>query len=326
MPPKSLTYSQQLEFCYILQNFMDYAIGIDLGGTNIKFLVTDKNGNVLDQKWYPSDAPSNKDSWSQKIKNFVNQIESDRKRPARWLGISAPGMASKDHRKIISLPGRLKGLEYLDWTQFLEKKEPIPVLNDAHAAFYGESWKGAAKNYKNVILLTLGTGVGGAFSINGQLQKGITGRAGHFGHTCLNPDGPLDIKNSPGSIELMIGECTIKERTHGRFSSTKDLVAAHLAGDTMASQIWLRSIYHLACAIASFINILDPEVIIIGGGISDAGDALLEPLAKYMDKVEWRPEGHRVPICLAQLGNQAGALGAIHYAMTHTQALSACNC
>jgi len=304
---------------------MDYAIGIDLGGTNIKFLVTDKNGNVLDQKWYPSDDASNKNAWSQKIKNFVEQIESDKKCPARWLGVSAPGMASKDHRTIISLPGRLKGLEYLDWTDFLERKVPVPVLNDAHAAFYGESWKGAAKNYKNVILLTLGTGVGGAFSINGLLQKGVTGRAGHFGHTSLNPDAPLDIKNSPGSIEMMIGECTIKERTNGKFLSTKALVEAHLAGDSFASQVWLRSVYHLACAIASFINILDPEVIILGGGISEAGSALLEPLAKYMDKVEWRPAGHQVPIHLAELGNQAGALGVIHYAMMKQQSLSACN-
>lgn len=298
---------------------MDYAIGIDLGGTNIKFLATDAKGKVIQEECCSTDDQKGEvANWADRITEMIDKIETDQKTQAHWIGISAPGMTDRQKRSIISLPGRLNGLEGLDWTTLLGRPRTVTVLNDAHAALYGESWKGSASEYKNVIFLTLGTGVGGAFSIDGQLQSGFLGRAGHFGHTCLNPDMPLDIKNSPGSIEMMIGECTIKERTNGRFDCSKDLVEAHLKGDEDASTIWLRSVYNLACAISSFINILDPEVVLLGGGVSKAGDALMEPLAKYMDKVEWRPEGHQVPIKFAKLGNKAGALGAARYAMLHS--------
>lgn len=300
---------------------MDYAIGVDLGGTNIKFLATDSKANIIQEVCCETeDTQDSIGTWAERIAETIDKIESQQRRPAHWIGLSAPGMTDREKRSIISYPGRLNGLEHLDWTNFLGRDETVPVLNDAHAALYGESWNGSAAEYKNVIFITLGTGVGGAFSINGQLQNGFLGRAGHFGHSCLNPDMPLDIKNSPGSIEMMIGECTIKERTSGRFNSTKDLVNAHLSGDESASKIWLRSVYHLACALSTFINILDPEVILLGGGISKAGPVLMEPLSTYMDKVEWRPQGHKVPIKFATLGNRAGALGAARYAMLHSVA------
>jgi glucokinase len=108
----------------------------------------------------------------------------------------------------------------------------------------------------------------------------------------------------------MIGECTVRERTGGRYASTAALVAAHLAGDADATKIWRRSIYALACAVASAINVIDPEIVVIGGGIANAGDALFHPLTAELDRVEWRPAGHRVPIVPAALGEWAGALGA----------------
>jgi glucokinase len=89
-------------------------------------------------------------------------------------------------------------------------------------------------------------------------------------------------------------------------------VEAHLACDAEATKIWLRSVYELACAVASFINILDPEVVILGGGIAQAGEALFEPLGRYLDRVEWRPGGHRARLLPAALGDLAGAMGAAY--------------
>lgn len=301
---------------------MSYAIGIDLGGTNIKLLAVDTDGKELQKTRspsYDSEASGGK-QWIDKIPELIGEFELTVGKKAKWIGISAPGLADRHHRCIISLPGRLQGLEYLDWTDLLKRKSKVTVLNDAHAALYGELWQGSASNYKNVIFLTLGTGVGGAILINGELYHGTLGRAGHFGHTCLNPDMPLDIKNTPGSIEDMIGECTISERTGGRFHASKALVQAYLDGDTEAEKVWLRSVYMLACSLVSFINIIDPEVILLGGGISKSGNALMKPLNQYLDKVEWRPEGHRVDIQFATLGNRAGALGAARYAMLHGDA------
>ncbi len=161
----------------------------------------------------------------------------------------------------------------------------------------------------------LGTGVGGAILADGRLLKGHIGRAGHLGHISLNPDGPPDIVGTPGSLEEMIGNCTLPARSAGQFTSTRQLVDAHLAGDSQATDIWLRSVYHLAVGITSIINAFDPEVFIIGGGIARAGSALFTSLSNFMEQIEWRPLGHRVSILHATLSDHAGALGAVCYAI-----------
>jgi glucokinase len=213
------------------------------------------------------------------------------------------------------MQGRLQGLQGFVWQDFLESAAPVVVLNDAHAALLGEVWRGAAKGYSNVILLTLGTGVGGAVLVDGHLIKGQIGRAGHLGHTTVNSAGERDIVNTPGSLEQMIGNYNVSERSGGRFASTRLLVEAHLRGDKEATTIWLRSIAHLAAAIASFINAFDPEIVIVGGGIAKAGPALFDPLRRELDRFEWRPLGHTVQVMPAALGEKAGAIGAAYYAI-----------
>jgi glucokinase len=149
---------------------------------------------------------------------------------------------------------------------------------------------------------------------DGRLLKGQIGRAGHLGHISVNSDGAPDIVGTPGSLEEMIGNYNLSERSGGRFTSTRELVAAHLNGDTDATRIWLRSVFHLGVAVASFINAFDPEIVVIGGGIAQAGPALFEPLNEYLDRFEWRPMGTRVPVKVAALGGVAGAIGAAYYA------------
>jgi len=214
------------------------------------------------------------------------------------------------------MPGKLRGLEGLSWTESLKTSHPVPVLNDAHAALLGEVWVGAAIGYRNAVLLTLGTGVGGAIFADGRLYQGHLGRAGHLGHISLNPDGQPDIVGTPGSLEQTIGNATLPERSGGRFTSTRQLVAAHLKGDEKATDVWLRSVYNLAAGITSIINAVDPEVIIIGGGIAQAGPALFDPLERFLETVEWRPQGHRVRIIPAALGDFAGTIGAAYYALS----------
>lgn len=293
---------------------MPYGIGIDLGGTNLKVVAASHTGEVLELSSSETRAES-PESWVETIRQGIQQIEETRAESARWIGVAAPGLAARDSLSIVSMPGKLRGLEGLNWTNALQVSHQVPVLNDAHAALLGEYWIGAAVSYRDVVLLTLGTGVGGAILAEGRLYKGHLGRAGHLGHISLHADRPPDIVGTPGSLEQTIGNATLPERSAGSFTSTRELVAAHLNGDEKASDVWLRSVKNLAAGITSIINALDPEVIIIGGGIAQASAALFEPLAEFMTKIEWRPQGHSVKIIPAALGNAAGTLGAIYYAM-----------
>jgi len=293
---------------------MSYGIGIDLGGTVIKILAISEDGQILDRSSSDtaSDSPS---SWIQTIRNRIKQIQETQKGPAKWIGLAAPGLAARDNLSIASMPGKLRGIEGLDWTEALGTSQPIPVLNDAHAAMMGEAWLGAAAGVSNVVLLTLGTGVGGAILADGHLFKGHLGRAGHLGHISLDANGPEDIVGTPGSLELAIGNSTVANRSNGRFTSTRLLVEAHQRGDVEATKIWLKSVKYLAAGVTSIINAIDPELIIIGGGIANAGPALFEPLAEFLEKIEWRPLGERVRIAPAALDDFAGTIGAVYYAM-----------
>ncbi|HEX3185585.1 MAG TPA: ROK family protein [Pyrinomonadaceae bacterium] len=290
---------------------MSYSIGVDLGGTNIKIVVISNDGNELE--YLTCDTADAAGSWAQTIKQNVDEIQNQRGQSPCHIGLAAPGLAASDGRSIAYMQGRLKGLQGFVWQDFLDSVAPVVVLNDAHAALLGEAWRGAAKGYRNVILLTLGTGVGGAVLVEGRLIKGQIGRAGHLGHVTVYSDGGPDIVNTPGSLEQMIGNYNLAERSGGRFSSTRLLVEAHLRGDKEATTVWLRSIFHLAAAIASFINAFDPEIVIVGGGIAKAGPALFDPLRKELDRFEWRPLGHTVQVVPAALGEKAGAIGAAYY-------------
>ena len=192
---------------------------------------------------------------------------------------------------------------------FLQRE--VRVLNDAHAALLGEVWQGAGKGLRDVVLLTIGTGVGGAVVSDGRLLRGHMGRAGHLGHISLDPHGDLDIANTPGSLEDAIGNASLARRSEGRFKMTRELIEALLHGDAFAAKIWDESIRALAAGIASLINCFDPECVILGGGIvAGSRDHLLEPLERWLEKFEWRPGGRRVRLELAALGEWAGAHGA----------------
>lgn len=231
------------------------------------------------------------------------------------IGVACPGLVDRRDDVVYWMKGRLDVLEGLDWTSALGRDRRVRVINDAQAALAGECAMGAACGCRDVVMLTIGTGVGGAIMADGRVLTGSIGRAGHLGHITVQATGAKDIVNTPGSLEDAIGNCTIVQRTSGRFTSTADLVAAHLAGDGDATRVWLASVRHLAAGIVSIVNAIDPARVILGGGIAThAGEALLAPLREWMSAYEWRPLGSGVEIVLAALGDQAGAIGAAAYA------------
>lgn len=292
-------------------------IGLDLGGTQIKGAAFDlAEGKMLEQRSAPTrdgECAGAEPAFIVEARGLVQGLEEQVGSQSELVGVCSPGFANRGGTCIVSMPGRLKGLEGLEWPAALDR--PAAVLNDAHAALMGEIWQGAAAGLRDVIMLTLGTGVGGAIVTDGRLLRGHTGKGGHLGHASLDMDGAPDICGIPGALEDMIGNHNIGERSGGRFATTLEMVEAVREGDEQAREIWERSLKALAVAIASYVNILDPSRVLIGGGISQAWDLIEPALISAMDKYEWRPSGEQVEIRRAALGEWAGAYGAVYYAM-----------
>lgn len=295
---------------------MNYGIGIDLGGTQIKSARIElPTGRLLATAMAATNdgrSSGSEPEFATAIRDLVQMHEAEEGCPAAVVGISAPGLADRSGSCIRYMPGKLSGLENLVWTDFLQR--PACCLNDAHAALMGEIWQGAAKAKQNVVMLTLGTGVGGAVVCNGRLLLGQTGRAGHLGHLSVDMEGPADCTGIPGSLEFALGNGSLAQRTRGKFTMTRDLISAMDAGDASACDIWNRSIKALAVTVAGLINTFDPELVLIGGGIANAWPHIEPGLIHWLTRFEWRPGGHRVPVLHASLGEWAGCYGAVTFA------------
>jgi glucokinase len=287
---------------------MKVAIGIDLGGTNVKGVLMREDGEILKQHYIPTKDDAD-GKWRENVLEMVNFLKVYCSNSIDVIGLSAPGLANADNKSIAHLPNRLFGLENFIWEEYFGTK--TLVLNDAHAALMAEAKFGIMQGYKNAVLLTLGTGVGGGIMINGQLYQGLSQMAGHLGHISLNSnDDERSILGMSGSLEYAIGNCSIERRSLGRFHSTHELVKAYLNNDSFATWLWLDSVRKLAIAIASLINALSPEIIVLAGGITTADDALFKPLYEFIELFEFRPKGKITMIKQAKFADLAGAIGA----------------
>ena len=288
------------------------AIGLDLGGTRIKAVALEADGKLLRQLYLPTND-GDELVWKNSVKQAVNELKKEIGGKDVVIGISAPGLPDENNTAIAFMPGRLQGLENFNWTNFLQQQSW--VLNDAIAAMMTEAKFGSAKNKKNVVMLTLGTGVGGAILINGKPYQGAFNKAGHIGHMVINDEGDCDVTGMPGSLEDCIGNITIEKRSGGKFTSTHQLLEAYRREDAFAKEVWLKSVKKLAIGLASVTNILSPEIIVLGGGITECGKDLFEPLKDFMSNYEWRTGGKGVEIVKAEFGDMAGAIGAACFAL-----------
>jgi glucokinase len=304
---------------YLRDIMAAYGIGVDLGGTRIKAVAVTGDGEVLGRETRAShDEHSSIGSCAETIRRLISGLESAQTEAAMSVGLATPGLIAADSRSVACCPGKLAGIEGFDWSSALGRKETVLLLNDAYAALVGEHWIGAARGFQNAILMTLGTGVGGAILSEGRLLRGAHGRAGILGHMSLDPFGVKGCFTVPSPLEDWIGEQTVAERTGGRFRSSEELVRGVRDADASAQAAWRKSIRALAVAIASYGLILDVEAVILGGGIAQAGADLFEPLARELDEVEWRPGGMKMEIVPASLGSWAGAIGAAKNAIDAT--------
>ena len=294
-------------------------LGIDIGGGSAKVSLVDDASTVRHQALVElvdrgDDPVANRLARVDVVARAIAHATADGAAPAT-VTVATPGIVDAAHRRIVSLPGKLAGLEGVDWTTALASHAPqhamaVSVLNDGHAAVLGEARIGAGRGALDVAMLTLGTGVGGGVVIDGRLFEGRNRRAGHLGHVSLDVRGAPSVFPTPGSLEWHVGDAYAGARTGGRYASNEAIVAALTRGEAPATSAWRSMMRALAVGIASIVNVLDCERVILGGGLVAAGTLLFDPLAHELAEVEWRPGGIAVEVVPAALGRFSGSVGA----------------
>lgn len=281
-------------------------IGIDVGGTAIKLGRFNQDGTCLKSLTVATPQPSTPKAVVAVIIEAIAQV--DPYNQAIAIGVGTPGPADKSGRIAqiaINLPGWLN-VPLADWLEAKTGK-PTVIANDANCAGLAEAWLGAGRHFQNLILLTLGTGVGGAIIFNGQLFVGHEGAAGELGLITLNPDGPVCKSGNSGSLEQYASATAIRRRTG---QEAWQLGALAAAGDKFALTFWQEYGMCLGVGLSSLIYVLTPQAVIIGGGVSASFEFFYPALKAEIEQRVMATSRARLEILPAKLGNYAGMVGA----------------
>ncbi|MGB7589237.1 MAG: ROK family protein [Solirubrobacterales bacterium] len=302
------------------------AIGVDLGGTKMLLGVLDAGSNIA---WGSRERSTGQDE-DGLVELLVREIEEAR---AERAGIAAIGLgipATIDREKGIAVSAVNLPIQDLPIRDIVGERVGLPVFvdNDANVAALAEHLYGAAQGAENVVMLTIGTGIGGGLILGGEVYRGTTGAGAELGHMVIDMDGPSCQGNCPGRgcVEAFASGTALgregreaaerepasqlgKMRAEGREIDGKAVTEAALLGDATALEVFDLVGGRLGVALASFANIFDPDVIVIGGGVIGAGDLLLEPARREM-QARALPPMNRTPVVPAELGQDAGMIGA----------------
>lgn len=302
------------------------AIGVDLGGTKMLLGVLDADSNVL---WESKERSTGQDE-EELVELLVREVEEARQaRPgAAALGLGIP--ATIDRARGVAVSAVNLPIDDLPIRDLAAERTGLPVFvdNDANVAALAEHLYGAAQGADNAVMLTLGTGIGGGLILGGEVYRGATGAGAELGHIVIDFDGPPCQGNCPGHgcVETFASGTAIGRegreaaerepdsalggmKAAGQEIDGKAVTEAALAGDPTAVGVFDLVGTRLGAALASFANIFDPEVIVIGGGVMAAGDLLLEPARRELES-RALPPMNRTPVLAAKLGPEAGMIGA----------------
>ncbi len=314
-----------------------YRIGVDLGGTKISAAVTDNEYNIIAKVSCPTNAKRDSDELTLDIAKLCKQAAAEAKvdiSDIDSIGIGTPG-AVDSVRGIVEYSCNLPFLSYplADKLAKMSGVNKIYVENDANAAALGESVAGASKGSSSSIMITLGTGVGGGVIIDGKILNGNNGAAGELGHMVIEHGGIPCPCGRQGCFEAYSSATALVRMTRERLSELKSAGVATLMldmcggepanantrtafdaskkGDAEAIKLIDEYIGYLACGITNLINIFQPEIVTIGGGLSGEGNYLLDPLVPLVEKDQYtRTYKKKALIKIATLGNNAGLIGA----------------
>lgn len=304
---------------------MEYAIGIDLGGTSIKYALVDKAGNSSFEGKLPSCASV---SASAVIEQLIKAATTVRDEAAKrnWvikgIGLGTPGIVDETNRIVLGGAENLVGWENLDVASPLEEQLNLPVVmgNDANLMGLGETKYGAGGGCTNVVFLTIGTGIGGAVIIDGKLFNGFANRGTELGHVPLIATGERCACGAVGCLEhyastaaLVRRFSTLAAERGVTFDTEVDgelIVRLYHEGFPLAVECMNDHFFYLGRGIAGFINIFSPQRIVIGGGVAESGAFYVEEIRKVVKENVIADCALNTEIVVARLGNKAGLIGA----------------
>ena len=313
-----------------------YYIGVDLGGTNIAVGIVDENKKIIAKGSVPTFASREGELIIKDMAGLVEELLKSNKialSDVAYVGIATPGTVDDKNgivERAYNLPFNNFPIAEI-FQRYLAVKN-VYVANDANAAALGEAMAGAARGSTHSVMITLGTGVGGGIIIDGKIYSGFNGSAGELGHIVIDYNGRQCTCGRRGCWEAYssatalsavtkekILECDIKGipslmvdeyKATGK-ASARTAFAAMKKGDKVASAVVDYYIDHLACGIATIINVFQPEILCIGGGICNEREHLLTPLTASVDREQYtRDNTRKTKIVIAELGNDAGIIGA----------------
>ena len=290
---------------------MTQLIGIDLGGTAIKLGRFDNAGQLLAELQVPTPQPAMPGAVAVAISEAVQLLDPDQLAPLVGIGLPGPMDAeARVARVCINLPG-WQQVPLADWLE-PELNRRVTLVNDGNAALVGEAWLGAARGFNDVLLLTLGTGVGGGVMIGGRLFTGHGGAAAEPGLIGVDPEGPPCNSGNRGSLEQF---CSISGL--GRLSplDPAELCRRADAGDAEALAVWVRYGRWLGIGLTSLVYVLTPELVLIGGGLSAASHHFLPAAQAELEQRVQAESRAGLQLRRAALGNGAGRLGAARLAL-----------
>jgi glucokinase len=297
-----------------------FCLGVDVGGTNLRCALVAEDGAILARRSQATDIASGRAGFLSRLITLLEGLKleaANRGDQVCAVGLGVPGLFSNEG--ILRSSVNLVALEGLNLAQLVSQEIGVPVvaLNDANASAVGEQRYGAARPFASSLTLTLGTGVGAGLILDGRLWTGIDGVAGEFGHWTVEPQGrPCNCGNR-GCLEQYASASAIAAlaQDQGVQAGGGALDAARVAalarqGDRQALAVLNQAASYLGIAIASVINLLNLEAVIVGGGVSESFDLLYEPLCCEIRQRAFAIPARRLSILKAGLGNDAGVLGA----------------
>lgn len=284
-------------------------IGIDLGGTKIAAALATPSGRILTDVNIPTEANQGKKQVIDNIKKAVYALIRGQRTSISCMGIGVPGPILYE-KGIVIEPPNLPGWKRVNLKKVLEKEFKVPVHldNDANCAALAEAYFGAGRKARHFIYITISTGIGGGIIIDRKLYRGAIGAAGEFGHMIIDSRGYTCGCGNVGCFEALASGTAIKKRA-GMDAISVELAARQ--GDKKAIKVIEKTAHYLAIGIANLVNIFNPEMVILGGGVSKMRELLLTPIRKEFKKYALTLPAKNVKIVRAKLGSESGVLGAV---------------